>query len=337
MAEATEIDAYLQNVFVHNGWDFEKYWALQKSGAEFDRAVVINPEASKSAERIAAIHISGWERFGNSIYQLSNMAAFAKKYDIRAIYYEREHEFFEVSTMSATLGIPVHRRRAIELKDHNGLVLSSRLFFEQPYNLFPKMDRQAWIDTYIAPLIPEYLARGDPRITSDTITAHFRAGDIFSSCIHKGYGQPPLSYYKLALDQSAASVLVVVYEDKGNPTIEPFIDYAMRTKREVIVQSADLRSDLALLFGSTELISGRGSFLWAVHALSCNLKSFWYFHWAFDRSAFARPGIRVNCVTDTRGEYENEIIANNWSNTESQRRMMLEYPADALKWEIVAN
>jgi hypothetical protein len=319
----------LRAIFSTYGWDYPLYIQLT-SAAEFDHVRIVDNPQNTFDPTVNAIHVERWERFGNSIMQLVNLSALCQKYKIPAVYFENEHYIFDISKMSLTVGAPFIKSKICDLPRTRGVILSGKFFFDAPYHLFSGQERQEWMDRHVLPLLPVDFTSGHPHVTPGSITAHFRAGDIFSTSIHADYGQPPLAYYKLALNSSGATSVIVVYEDKGNPTIDRFLEYAAQTGRNVVTQSSDLRSDLALLFNSRELISGRGSFLWAVHALSRKLEKFWYFHWPFDNSPFARREVRVNCIMDVRGQYEKEMLSKNWRNTPAQRELMLTYPSDAL-------
>jgi hypothetical protein len=162
---------------------------------------------------------------------------------------------------------------------------------------------------------------------------HFRAGDIFAlQTAPSWYGQPPLAYYKFVLDRSSAEKIVIVYEDPGNPTVESFARHVRSLGREVVLQSADLRSDLAVLFNSTELVSSTGTFVWSVSTLSKHLKGFWFFERMHDHCVFfARSYISINRVADEVGDYTRAVLSANWAMTPEQLGLMLDYPTSALK------
>ena len=324
-----DADGRLGAVFSRYGWDYDWYVGAN-SPPGFDALHVYTKDGNDHADRVEALHVSKWERFGNSVVQLVNVAALCQKHDIPAVYFESEHEFFDAARMSDTTGVPFLRRPLRLLEPEDGVILSGRFFSDKNFRLFSGYERQSWMDRHVLPLLPGEFSAGHPAVSDDSITVHFRAGDIFSGPVHPGYGQPPLEYYKLATDKSGARRVIVVYQDLGNPMVEPFIDYLRSSGREVVTQSSDLRSDLLLLFNSRELVSGRGSFLWSMHALSRKLRRFWYFHWPFDASPFARQDVVTNCISDERGEYMKSILWGNWGNTDEQRNLMLTYPADAL-------
>jgi FkbM family methyltransferase len=324
------LEIAIKRIFDDNGWDFAGYASLI-ADAPFDRILLLNGGHPVTPSNFGGLHVREWMRFGNSVVQLSNLAALCRKYPIPAVYFEEEHPFFDVARLSETTGVPFVRRGWLEFVITDGLVLSGQFFFAEPYRLFADLERQELIDQHLSVLLPEGFIGGHPLVHDSTITMHFRAGDIFASDgAGANYGQPPLAYYKLVLDHSSAERVVVVFEDLGNPTIEPFAEYARSRGREVIMQSADLHSDLAVLFNSPELVGGIGSFLWAVHALSKRLRQFWFFERVFDRSAFARPHIALRRVSDVEGGYVKAILSGNWARRSDQLQLMVDYPVSAL-------
>jgi hypothetical protein len=325
----------IREIFERYGWDFAEYARLS-AASPFEAIVPLNAGWPTPPTNFGGLHIRTWMRFGNSVIQLSNLAALCEKYDIPAVYFEEDHPFFDAAQLAKSTGVPFVRRSARAFVASDGIVLSSTFFFADPYGLFAGRERQATIDKHLSVLLPEDFVSGHPLIDDDTITMHFRAGDAFISgapgdeyrLAH--YGQPPLAYYELALRHSGAKRAVVVCEDMRNPTTAAFMDHARALGREVILQSADLRSDLAVLFNSTELVTGIGSFLWSINALSKRLKKFWFFQRVFDDCTFARHHIRMAAVSDREGGYNEAIMHGTWANRPDQLKLMLEYPVSAL-------
>src|SRR6266496_2306106 len=193
-------------------------------------------------------------------------------------------------------------------------------------------ERQTILDGHISRLLPDEFARGHRLLNDKTITMHFRAGDIFASeTTPSWYGQPPLAYYKFILDHSSAEKVVIVYEDTGNPTVQAFASHVRSVGREVVLQSADLRSDLAVLFNSAELVSSMGTFVWAVSTISKRLKIFWFLERMHDQCLFARSDISISGIHDELGDYTRAVLSANWAKTPEQLGLMLDYPTSALK------
>ncbi len=317
----------IRPIFERYNWDYDTYLLLVKYNA-FDCVFPINVESPK----FGGIHIKQWGRFGNSIIQLSNIAAIALKYVIPVIYFEDQHPFFDVARLTETTGVPfIHRtRHAFDATD--GIILSGLFHFDIPYKLFKGSERQTILDGHISRLLPDEFARGHRLLNDKTITMHFRAGDIFASeTTPSWYGQPPLAYYKFILDHSSAEKVVIVYEDTGNPTVQAFASHVRSVGREVVLQSADLRSDLAVLFNSAELVSSMGTFVWAVSTISKRLKIFWFLERMHDQCLFARSDISISGIHDELGDYTRAVLSANWAKTPEQLGLMLDYPTSALK------
>jgi hypothetical protein len=322
--------ASLKAVFDVMNWDYELYF-VETTKVPIYAVALFAPAGREDARKVETLRLSAWERFGNSVIQLSNAAAIVKKYGISKLLIGEPHPFFDVSRLSETLGIPVEFRAECEVSDADGVVLSGRFFLHHPHRLFSGVERQSWIDAHVQPLLPQEFSQTRETSMPGVTTVHFRGGDIFTDCIHPGYGQPPLAYYKCAVEASNPERVVVVTEDFENPVVEPFLAWVKASGWELVLQSSNLRDDLLLLFGARALVSGRGSFLWAVHALSRNLEHFYYFQWPFEVSPLSRSGITSWSVTDATREYVRNFLHNNWANSPEQRAMMLEYPAENLK------
>jgi hypothetical protein len=319
----------LKKIFELHGWDFDDYQRLI-SNAQFDQIIILNSQHINDAERFAGVHVKEWMRFGNSIYQLSNIVRLGLKLSLKMVFYEEEHPLFDVRRLELTTGIAFVRRRALDFTTADNLLLSGRFFFDSPYGLFKEKERQAVLDRHIAPLLPKSVIGGSPYIDASTLSLHVRAGDIFSSLIHRGYGQPPLAYYKRVVSESESKRVLIIAEDMGNPIIAPLIGHVRACNREVLLYIGDLAGTLQLLFNSHELAAGIGSFVWAVQALSPHIKKYWYFERIFDQCIFARPNITVARVSDKLGEYTSAIMQNNWQNTPEQLAMMTDYREDSL-------
>jgi hypothetical protein len=250
----------IRPIFDRYNWDYDTYLLLSKHNA-FDSISAININSPK----FGGIHVKRWGRFGNSVTQLSNLAAIAQGYTIPTIYFEEQHPFFDVARLTETTGVPFIYRSRDTFDISDGVILSGIFYFDIPYRLFRNRQRQKVLDDHVSRLLPDEFTCGHPLLDDKTITMHFRAGDIFAlQTAPSWYGQPPLAYYKFVLDRSSAEKIVIVYEDTGNPTVEAFARYVRSLGRQVVLQSADLRSDLAVLFNSAELVSSTGTFMWSV-------------------------------------------------------------------------
>jgi hypothetical protein len=53
------------------GWDFQAYADVTAHGA-FDRLMALNGHCLDDPEKFGRLHVNGWMRFGNSIFQILN-------------------------------------------------------------------------------------------------------------------------------------------------------------------------------------------------------------------------------------------------------------------------
>ena len=101
--------------------------------------------------------------------------------------------------------------------------------------------------------------------------------------------------------------------------------------------SGDLRSDIEYLLKARILVVSRGSFSPAIATISKNLETVYYFEGVFNVFSLENPNVSCIRVIDKQGVYKSEILSSNWQNTESQRKLMLEYPANALDFDSEIN
>ena len=63
----------------------------------------------------------------------------------------------------------------------------------------------------------------------------------------------------------------------------------------------------------------------------------YYFEGVFGVFSLENPNVSCIRVIDKQGVYKYEILSSNWQNTESQRKLMLEYPANTLDFDSEIN
>lgn len=111
----------------------------------------------------------------------------------------------------------------------------------------------------------------------DTLVAHVRSGDIFTTAIHPQYWQPPLGYY-----QFAARVyrrIVVCAQSGHNPVARALHNWCRETRGAnncLLRIDQPLAADVAFLMAAHNLVVGRGSFGVAIYALSARLRRVYY-------------------------------------------------------------
>ncbi len=274
---------------------------------------------------ITAISVTSGLRFGNSIQQLSHAYHIAKAIGVSKIYLPN---FWYIAEGKSNISSGIQIINVNKPDFSSEKIVLEGLFFE---------------DKTLAPLsntIPNhYLAMIDlteavnlkhsaEPLGEQDLVIHIRSGDVFQKNPHSGYGQPPLSFYKKIVELPIWHSISLVFEDKSNPIIDPLIDFAKQRCSRVEEVSGDIRSDIEYLLRAKTLVVGGGTFLPAIAAMSRNLTTVYSFLGNF--VTWGNPNISCTIVGDKQDVYSSEILSNNWQNTESQRKLMLEYPMDTL-------
>jgi hypothetical protein len=335
------MSALLPAIFASHGWDFGTYERLTAHSdiydrnGDWDRVTVLNSNGRSVPAPFRALHVRQWLNFGNSIRQLSNVIALALKQGVTCIYYEEEHPFMDLA--SAPIGVDFIRQARGELAEDDGLILSGIFFFDAPYHLFHGNERQLLIDAYLSPMLPARFRNGDPLIDNSTLTLNIRSGEIFSSFIHREYGQPPLSYYKRVVRESGAGRVVVVAQDLANPVTVPLIDFVRAQNRELVLFIGGPDRGLEILFASKQLAGGAGSFVWAIQSLSQRIERYWFFDSTYDGCVPARRNVKVGRIFDRPGAYVAAVMRSNWQKLPEQLQLMTEYPEESLSTETLAD
>jgi hypothetical protein len=182
----------------------------------------------------------------------------------------------------------------------------------------------------LARLVNNHLDVGDP-LSADHLVIHLRAGDVFRDGEVPGYGQPPLAYYLKILGSRPWAAVSVVFEDASNPVIAPLVEHVRRSPVDSDIVSGQLEHDVAFLLRARTLVAGRGTFIPAVSALSKYAEVVY----CFERLLGAVGGkrLQVKPVIDVSGAYVRSVMNYNWTNSEEQRKLMLEYAVDDLAWQ----
>lgn len=125
------------------------------------------------------------------------------------------------------------------------------------------------------PLVSDDIAE---RFTdNDTLVAHIRSGDIFTTSIHPRYWQPPLGFYQYAARQFAK--IVICAQNQKNPVVKALYDYCNRTRGAqncLLRVGMPLRDDVAFLLRARNLAIGWGTFGVAIYAMSARIRRLYY-------------------------------------------------------------
>jgi hypothetical protein len=163
------------------------------------------------------------------------------------------------------------------------------------------------------------------------LSIHIRSGDVFgaSGVVHKGYGQPPLAYYKKVIRDFEPSEVTLVFQCKENPVIEFLIKFLESNNLPFKCQSINLYEDVQSLLKASSIVMGNGTFVPGVVALSDSVQRVFCFNNMFD--LMGREDVERVLYIDEPGEYASKILDNNWENNLEQRDLMISYSEEAIK------
>lgn len=274
--------------------------------------------------QVESIVISRYLKFGNAILQLTNAITTAKQLGICKIYH-RGYDFLDdqitVDGISLCKGIPINEN-----------YLASSFF---PNQLLGALCKQPESRFKITRKLASFLKfTKDSTFTDDgpeALHIHIRSGDIFSKKNpHPSYGQPPLSFYKTVIHSQNWEKIIIIYEDMRNPVIDKLVNFLSSKNIPHEIQSKNLQQDTARLLNATNIVIGRGTFIYPMLCLSNKVSHVFYFEengadeWGLEESK-----IRFIKLVDTEGEYKNTVLSR-WLNTDAQRVLMLNYPEEKI-------
>lgn len=309
-----------------------------KIQSQLDAAIPGCP-TGKAYERVGARHatssppavlIAGIGRLGNSIVQVLNSLVIASHLGSKQIYFHVFEAIGNVSlTLSATVRLsPLRVARAARFRPPE---VVWRTYAMTPFGVL-----QDPFDG-VFDLAREELRRGlavlqrpSPRSPADDVlTVYIRSGDIFAGPSEPDYGQPPWAFYEKVLQFKAWSRVELVTEDKGNPTYEPILEWCRERDTPVDVLGATLNEAVEAVMCSSHLVSARGTFVPSLLFLTDDDKE--VFQFQDEKNPLMGGGnLTLWRVTDKDGIYVASVMSRNWANTEAQRALMLDYPADSL-------
>ncbi len=174
-----------------------------------------------------------------------------------------------------------------------------------------------------------------PDKPEDQLIIHIRSGDIFSTWIDPNYPQPPLAFYRMVIERLRAEGRIgsikMVFENRANPVIPALEAYVESIGLPLTTQSGTLVDDVAAIANGRYLVFGFGSFGPGVCHLSERIDQVFYFscNWPQGFQSIETVGRAIE-VRDVGSGY---MKVGEWTNSEAQRRLMIEYPAENLAFD----
>ncbi|MCJ2071055.1 discoidin domain-containing protein [Methylobacterium sp. J-030] len=275
--------------------------------------------------------------FGNCLVQYYVAISAARALDLKLIKIpkiDRSQAIFlkERLTCHGITFIP-----ADEPLPDDGYFLSGMFFdvpFQQMVNARSPMSMREVVHTYIRQVF-NGLPAVFPDKPEDQLIIHIRSGDIFSTWIDPNYPQPPLAFYRMVIERLLAEDRIrsvrMVFENRANPVIPALEAYVEGIGLPLSTQSGTLVDDVAAIANGRYLVFGFGSFGPGVCHLSERVDQVFYFscNWPQGFQSIETVGHVVE-VRDVGGGY---MKIGEWTNSEAQRRLMVEYPAENLAFD----
>lgn len=269
-------------------------------------------------------------RFGNMIRQITLAIASAEKLGVREVIVKSLPEFppgtWVLDNGVALTHDPLLRPRMIA---RPGLVLGGDFFVKPrlPVDVatadFDVIGKSLGAIAGLAPTAP---------LGESTLVVHFRSGDAFSDRPHGALGQPPLAFYERVILEENPSHVVLVYEDRANPVIDKVHQFLLEQGVSYSTTSGSFKDDLRTLLGARNLVTAHGTLAEALLLLSPHIHR-WISFGENPRLFFRRRELASTVsVFDPSGEYSKEIFNGNWTNSLSQRSLMMEFPGAKLEY-----
>ena len=271
------------------------------------------------------VEVSRLGRFGNAIIEIVNAIDLARAVGAPEVSVVGAWFLPEGATPVAGVTVTNHATQDARAQGPQVSVTLSGVMFNRN-DLLPAVER-ACSESVVSGLGSALnLAHLEP-LPADHLVIHVRAGDIFASA-HPlaSYGQPPLAFYRRLLQHAPWSAVTVVYEDTGNPVVEPLLEHSRALGLTTHAVSGDLADDLAVVLSARTLAFGWGTFGFVVAGLSQHCSTVV----SFDTVPvpLGDPSISRLVVWDVQGGYRDAVLSDNWENTPEQRDLMLNYRVD---------
>ena len=261
--------------------------------------------------------ISEVGRLGNGLFAISNLLYVAEKTFSRALLpesYTSMRNLIDTNTsILHDFGSKNDTCNKIIIRDK--FFRSSNNYFMGvfiPNNTLSDMSRL--LKSYIKPRMIKVM--GDK-----TLVIHIRSGDVMvGNGGHRAYVQPPLAFYQKIITENNFTSVVIVCEDRNNPTIDALAKWS----NIATFSTGDIQDDIATIVGASYLALSYGSFSSMLSLLSHTIKKVYVpclpqcflGHHPCELVPFA-----AECYS-----FPNFTKSGQWKNTNAQRKLMLSYP-----------
>lgn len=156
---------------------------------------------------------------------------------------------------------------------------------------------------------------------AEDLVIHYRVGDIFGVSPHSAYGPPPHSFFELVAQHLSPSKIRVIAEDFSDELTVSLID-RLSQSAPVVAQPMGLFEDVRLIMAGRSLAISVGTFGLTIAGLSRNLHSLYQFD---EAPLITIEKRKILTVRDYVGNYVRDIRRNNWTNSDGQRDLVVNY------------
>ena len=273
--------------------------------------------------RVDFLHVRKSGNFGNNYIQLMNALVVAEAAGVRRV----THRFDWFEEGEPAWGLKLVRRRRPQRRQAG---LAGAFFLRSNIAILREAAPERFLrvsDEFLAPR----LSVGEAPVAP--VCLNLRGGtDVFDNAApHGRYGQPPLSFYQLALrnifERHGRQRVVVVHQDERNPVLVPLLAWLAEEGVKASRASGGPEADARMILGASHLVMGRTTFTAALAMMSKRLESLSVFREVPLEEMLALRVPHFYRVEDSEGRY---FAPTRWRNSDRQRRMMVEYPMAAL-------
>jgi hypothetical protein len=294
-------------------------------GPNFDQDAALRIGKSDQ-DCISAVFVTEACRFGNSVQQVSHALDIAIHHGLKSVYVPG-FWWLKDGVTELPNGLRLVNRPGVLFDDEE--VLVTGMFFDttQLTGLRGSGKSHYSMMGFLRPCIR--IDGTGIALEEDHLIIHLRAGDVFSrSSVHPGYGQAPIGFYQRVLESRRWGRVTLVAENDQNPIWAALKALCLKNHPTEVRMGRPLNEDLEFMLRSRCMIAARGTFGNAISALSTNLETVHFFESAFN--CWGNPKVRAIRWIDTSGEYRREILCKNWKNSASQRKLMIDFPAEKI-------
>ena len=279
------------------------------------------------AVNIDGVLINSVGRFGNSVIQFGNALEIAKALESRDIRYFRwdaiGNKDFSVEDILVSR-LPLLQFRP---KGHPMVLWRTQAFRGGLLDFVSGTQHApSWTKNLASALSlePSKVDR-----SSQVLTIHLRSGDVFGVRPHPEYGQPPFAFYERVLRHKNWQSVHLVTEDDSNPCLEKILAWCEESSIACQVSGYDMADSIDILRSSGHIAIGQGTFVPGLQLLDGETRSFYVFS-SEPHPLLLMKGNTIFRVSDRQGNYVAAVMNRNWKNSEEQRDLMRDYPAESL-------